>query len=84
MNTPGSTVPTLAAGDSVLPITVWKHLSSRTGDLPEPNGGNQQTACVILDIDGDGRLDIVTKPYTWDTPRVDVWLNQGTCNSRNS
>jgi hypothetical protein len=19
----------------------------------------------------------LTKPYTWDTPRVDVWLNQG-------
>ena len=25
---------------------------------------------------GAGRLDIVTKPYTWDTPRVDPWLNQ--------
>ncbi|MBN2450742.1 MAG: VCBS repeat-containing protein, partial [Lentisphaeria bacterium] len=29
------------------------------------------------DVDGDGRLDIITKPYTWDTPRFDVWLNLG-------
>jgi hypothetical protein len=29
------------------------------------------------DIDGDGRLDIVSKPYNWQTPRLDVWLNKG-------
>ncbi|MFO7661455.1 MAG: VCBS repeat-containing protein [Chloroflexota bacterium] len=28
------------------------------------------------DLDGDGDLDILGKPYIWDTPRVDVWLNQ--------
>ncbi len=31
----------------------------------------------VGDVDGDGRLDIVTKPYTWDTPRLDLWLNAG-------
>ncbi|HWC00199.1 MAG TPA: VCBS repeat-containing protein [Bryobacteraceae bacterium] len=31
----------------------------------------------LADLDGDGRLDILNKPYTWDTPRVDVWLNRG-------
>jgi hypothetical protein len=31
----------------------------------------------VADLDGDGRLDILAKPYTWDTPRIDVWLNQG-------
>ncbi|HID22959.1 MAG TPA: VCBS repeat-containing protein, partial [Planctomycetaceae bacterium] len=31
----------------------------------------------IGDLNGDGRLDIVTKPYKWSTPRVDVWLNLG-------
>lgn len=29
------------------------------------------------DVNGDGRLDIVDKPYAWDAPRLDVWLNQG-------
>lgn len=30
------------------------------------------------DLDGDGDLDLLNKPYTWDTPRIDVWLNNGT------
>jgi hypothetical protein len=29
----------------------------------------------LADLDGDGDLDLLNKPYTWDTPRVDVWLN---------
>lgn len=32
----------------------------------------------LCDLDGDGDLDLLNKPYTWDTPRVDVWLNNGT------
>lgn len=32
----------------------------------------------VADLDGDGDLDILCKPYTWETPRVDVWLNNGT------
>ena len=32
----------------------------------------------VADLDGDGDLDIVIKPYYRDTPRLDVWLNQ--CN----
>lgn len=38
----------------------------------------------VADVDGDGRLDIVTKPYTWETPRVDVWLNQRASRQRNN
>jgi len=30
----------------------------------------------VADLDGDGRLDILNKPYNWDTPRVDVWLQK--------
>jgi hypothetical protein len=30
----------------------------------------------ILDLDGDGRMDLLNKPYTWNAPRVDVWLNR--------
>ncbi len=32
----------------------------------------------LADLDGDGDLDLLNKPYTWDTPRVDIWLQNGT------
>jgi hypothetical protein len=32
----------------------------------------------LADADGDGDIDVVNKPYTWDAPRIDVWLNNGT------
>ncbi|MBI5767893.1 MAG: TIM barrel protein [Verrucomicrobia bacterium] len=32
----------------------------------------------LRDLDGDGDLDILHKPYNWEVPRVDVWLNGGT------
>lgn len=43
--------------------------------------GNHESK--LADLDGDGDLDILTKPYTWDTPRVDVWLNLGPINKKN-
>ena len=36
--------------------------------------GNHESR--VADLDGDGRLDILIKPYNWHAPRVDVWLNQ--------
>jgi len=36
--------------------------------------GNHESR--ITDLDGDGDYDIVGKPYNWDTPRVDIWINQ--------
>jgi hypothetical protein len=30
----------------------------------------------VADLDGDGRLDVLSKPYAWKTPRVDIWLQQ--------
>jgi sugar phosphate isomerase/epimerase len=32
----------------------------------------------LADVDGDGDLDVINKPYTWDAPRIDLWLNNGT------
>lgn len=32
----------------------------------------------ITDLDGDGDLDILGKPYDGDTPRIDIWLQNGT------
>jgi hypothetical protein len=37
--------------------------------------GNHESR--VADLDGDGDPDILDKPYTWETPRVDVWLNGG-------
>jgi hypothetical protein len=31
----------------------------------------------IADLDGDGDLDVLGKPYSWDAPRLDVWINEG-------
>jgi hypothetical protein len=30
----------------------------------------------VADLDGDGTLDILGKPYNWETPRIDIWLNR--------
>ncbi|MBZ0255087.1 VCBS repeat-containing protein, partial [bacterium] len=35
--------------------------------------GNHESR--LADLDGDGDLDILTKPYTWDAPRLDIFLN---------
>jgi len=29
----------------------------------------------LADLDGDGRIDILGKPYNYQTPRLDIWLN---------
>lgn len=31
---------------------------------------------LMIDLDGDGDLDILGKPYTWQCPRLDVWINE--------
>jgi VCBS repeat protein len=31
----------------------------------------------VADLNGDGKMDILDKPYTWEAPRVDVWLQLG-------
>jgi hypothetical protein len=38
--------------------------------------GNHETK--VADLDGDGDVDLLMKPFIWDTPRLDVWLNRGT------
>jgi hypothetical protein len=30
----------------------------------------------IADLDGDGDYDILSKPYTWKAPRLDIFLNE--------
>lgn len=44
----------LFRNDAVIKTFQWKHLSSVTGDIEVPNAGNQQTAALVMDMDGDG------------------------------
>src|SRR4051794_18631429 len=37
----------------------WKHLSSKSGDLPIPGPSTQQTGAVVADLDRDGVNDFV-------------------------
>lgn len=30
----------------------------------------------VADLDGDGDMDILDKPYNWETPRIDIWLQE--------
>ena len=32
---------------------------------------------VLVDLNGDEQLDILGKPYTWQAPRLDIWINKG-------
>ena len=52
------------AGSSQDPAVVWKHLSSKGGDLPAPNPGTEQTSATVFDIDKDGINDFVITERT--------------------
>lgn len=30
----------------------------------------------LADLDGDGDFDVLGKPYTWEAPRLDIWINE--------
>jgi len=49
----------------------WTRKSTTTGDLPVPNQGDQQTCCLVLDVDNDGVNDFVVGERT-RAPSV-VW-----------
>lgn len=46
----------------------------RTVIVAEGYGNHESKAA---DLDGDGDIDIMGKPYNWETPRLDFWINRG-------
>lgn len=36
--------------------------------------GNHESR--MADLDGDGDIDILGKPYSWKAPRLDIWINR--------
>ena len=61
---------TLLCGPAIAAVS-WVCRSSVTADLPVPNEGQQQTCCVVCDLDNDGVDDFVIGERT-RTPSV-VW-----------
>jgi hypothetical protein len=59
---------------SARPVSEWVHLSSKDGQLPVPNGGSQQTASLVVDIDRDGADNFVITERT-QAPAV-VWYRR--------
>jgi hypothetical protein len=62
---------------------MWAFLGDGAGsfEVQEIATGYGNHESRLGDLDGDGYLDILGKPYNWDTPRVDVWLNDSSCAS---
>ncbi|NOY56602.1 MAG: PKD domain-containing protein, partial [Actinobacteria bacterium] len=59
---------------------MWVLLGDGTGrfatTIVATGFGNHESR--LGDLDADGDIDILDKPFNWDTPRVDLWLNSGT------
>jgi len=47
-----------------------------TATLALPTSGSGRRV-ASGDLDGDGDLDVLGKPYNWDAPRLDAWINEG-------
>ncbi len=54
--------------------TNWEYYSTENGDLPNPNNSEQQTSCVVFDIDKDGINDFIVTERV-ESPSV-VWYKK--------
>lgn len=60
--------------------TAWVFYGDGRGNFRQTKlvVGNGFHEARAADLDGDGDVDILNKPYNWEAPRVDVWLQNGT------
>ena len=48
-----------------------------TTEVLQTGFGNHESR--LANLDGDCDLDILGKPFDWDTPRLDIWINETPC-----
>lgn len=65
----------LLSASGATATVAWQLESTAQGEIPAPNSGNQQTACLVGDLDGDGRMDIVVAERT-AAPSVTVFFRR--------
>ena len=58
---------------------MWLFMGDGAGGFTrrELQTGVEHHEAKLGDLDDDGDLDILTKPWDWDVPRVDIWLQNG-------
>ena len=62
------------------PALVWYRRTVKGWDryVIEKDFLTVEAGGALYDLDGDGDLDILNKPYNWEAPRIDIWLQTGT------
>ncbi len=64
----------LDAGDAArLHIFYGDGSGTFTSELVATGFDNHESQ--FADVDGDGDIDVVSKPFNWFTPRIDIWAN---------
>ena len=66
-----------SSGDDHPGSRMWIFLGDGAGHFTQTvvASGSDNHETKAADLDGDGDVDILGKPYSWETPRLDIWLN---------
>lgn len=69
--------------DGITDPKTYFYTNDGAGNLTEsqPISNQAHHESRIADLDGDGDMDILAKPYNWKAPRLDVYLNGGSPNA---